>query len=211
MLNAQTPGSATWHYDDLEICGQTAPSFCQNGACASAAIARHVGMLGDATRDDGTRLQALRYVVHIVGDIQQPLHTADNHDAGGNDIKLNPVFESYGYYDNLHSLWDGYWVKKAMRLAKLKEADYADALATQYNAQASQWQAGSVQDWIMESHHLAETVVYGKLPDWTCGKPVTEKLTLSADYLAVGDQLVPQQLFKGGVRLAGLINAALGK
>lgn len=212
MLSNQIAGSATWHYDDLEVCGQTAPSFCKDGACASSAIARHVAMLGDASNNDGIKLQALRFVVHIVGDIQQPLHAADNHDAGGNDIRLSPVFESYGYFDNLHSLWDGYWVKKALRTSKLKEVDYADALATRFNAKAGEWSQGTVQDWIGESHKLAETVAYGKLPGWACGAPKsTEKLTLPADYLAIGDELVPQQLFKGGVRLAHLINDTLGK
>lgn len=120
------------------------------------------------------------------------------------------MFESFSYYDNLHSLWDGYWVKKALRTAKLKEVDYADALSTRYAAKAGEWGQGGVQDWIAESHKLAEIVVYGKLNGWACGKPV-EKQTLSADYLTVGDELVPQQLFKGGVRLAHLLNDTLGK
>jgi len=213
MLAQQQPGSTTWHYDDLEICGeQRTPSFCQNGACASAAINRHIAMLADPANHDGIKLQALRYVSHIIGDIQQPLHASDNHDQGGNAIRLNPVFESYGFYDNLHSLWDGYWVKKALRVSKLKEADYADALATRYQAKAGDWSKGSVQDWIQESHKLAETVTYGKLPGFACGAaPSKDKLTLDKDYLALGDELVPEQLFKGGVRLANVLNDALGK
>ncbi|GAB3267623.1 S1/P1 nuclease [Chitinimonas naiadis] len=213
MLASQQPGSPTWHYDDLEICGeQRTNAFCKDGACASGAISRHIAMLADPVNHDGIKLQALRYVSHIIGDIQQPLHASDNHDQGGNAIRLNPVFESYGFYDNLHSLWDGYWVKKAMRVSKLKEADFADMLATRYQAKATEWSSGNVQDWIQESHKLAETVTYGKLPDWSCGAaPSKEKLTLDKDYLTVGDELVPEQLFKGGVRLASVLNAALGK
>ncbi|WP_374358349.1 S1/P1 nuclease [Chitinimonas sp.] len=211
MLSNQQPGSSSWHYDDLEVCDAPQPSFCQGGACASAAINRHLAMLADGGNHDGIKLQALRYVVHIVGDIQQPLHASNNHDQGGNEVKLNPVFESFGYYDNLHSLWDGYWVKKAMRTSRLKEADFADALNGRYQSHAGDWAAGSVSDWIKESHKLGETVVYGKLAGWTCGKLISDKLTLAADYLAVGDELVPQQLYKGGVRLANLLNASLGR
>jgi hypothetical protein len=213
LLNSQLPGSNRWHYDDISICPASEPtaSFCKDGACASAAIGRHVAMLGDPANHDGIKLQALRYVVHIVGDIQQPLHASDNRDQGGNAVKLQPVFESYGFYDNLHSLWDGYWVKKAMRTSHLKEVDFADALANRYRDKADAWAAGTVQDWMQESHHLGETVVYAKLPGFACNKPPTEKLALGADYLALGDELVPQQLFKGGVRLAQLLNGALGK
>lgn len=212
MLAKQTPGMSNWHYDDLSICGEARPaSFCKDGACASAAIDRHIAMLADPANNDGVKLQSLRYLTHIIGDIQQPLHAADNGDQGGNGVKLTPVLESYGFYDNLHSLWDGYWVKKALRTSKLKEADYGDALVTRFASRANEWTAGDVQSWIKESNGLAQTIVYGKLPAFTCGKPYNEKLTLSADYLSAGDELIPQQLFKGGARLAGVINSALGK
>jgi hypothetical protein len=212
MLANQIQGSANWHFDSMPVCPVSQPAnYCANGVCASAQINAHIAMLADPVNHDGIKLQTVRYLTHLIGDIQQPLHASGNDDRGGNDIKLTPVFESYGFYDNLHSLWDGYWVKKALRTSKLKEADYADALVTRYQDKASEWAQGDVQAWIKESNTVSREVVYGRLPGWACGKKTEGPLTLERDYLMVGDELVPERLFKGGVRLAKVLNTALGK
>ncbi|MFT4197858.1 MAG: S1/P1 nuclease [Pseudoxanthomonas sp.] len=97
--------SAPWHYIDLadHDCSYDPPRDCADGDCLVAALQRQVAILADRGRPDGERLQALKFVVHLVGDAHQPLHVGHAGDKGGNAFQLN--FDGRG--SNLHSLWDG--------------------------------------------------------------------------------------------------------
>jgi len=64
------------------------PRDCPNGQCVVAAIARYAAILGDRSRPEGERAQALDFVIHFVGDVHQPLHASSGNDAGGNDDQV---------------------------------------------------------------------------------------------------------------------------
>src|SRR5215210_8108443 len=76
---------------------------CPGGRCIIAAIDSFVRILGDSSTPRGERAEALRFVLHLVGDIHQPLHAANNGDKGGNDTQVR--LEGAG--TNLHAAWDG--------------------------------------------------------------------------------------------------------
>jgi len=88
-LEEQIPGSRAWRYDNIPICGRKSHSeYCPNGACASTQIARHQDILADPHESKARKQFAIWVLTHLVGDIHQPLHTADHDDRGGNLIQV---------------------------------------------------------------------------------------------------------------------------
>ncbi|HTV86417.1 MAG TPA: S1/P1 nuclease [Dyella sp.] len=92
------------HYADFHNpnCVYVAPRDCKDGKCVVEAIPHYVAILSDRTQTDAARLQALKFVVHFIGDIHQPLHAGYRDDAGGNAYQVQ--FQGQGM--NLHRVWD---------------------------------------------------------------------------------------------------------
>ena len=91
------------HYIDFGgNCTYTPPRDCKNGQCVVEAISHYTEILSDRSQPDATRLQALKFVVHFIGDIHQPLHANYQEDAGGNKYQVQ--FQGQGM--NLHRVWD---------------------------------------------------------------------------------------------------------
>ncbi len=191
------PATAPWHYVDIEL-GDTsyvAARDCPKDDCAVAAIHDELAILSDPARSDSARAEALRWVIHLVGDIHQPLHGSDDHDKGGNAVEVtyrgNPV--------NLHSLWDTGLLQTlgdedavvARIDNELTHRDDLDALAKSTPAQ-----------WAMESHDIARRVVYGMLPP---------SHDIDSAYVAAAQPVIVERLLRAGVRLAALLNQALGQ
>lgn len=202
QLGNMFPGSSAWHFDDVPVCAHNpSTDACPNGNCASAKITSYDRVLSDSdvTRDE--RTLALRLVVHMVGDIHQPLHSADNDDRGGNQIAVKLGERS----TNLHGAWDTALVKASLRGSS--EKNYADGLRTTYQASIKNWQNGNPQDWIKEAHEVAVANVYGKLPAFSCPSTTAgTHVTLDEAYQAEAAKLIPEQLAKAGVRIAFMLN-----
>ena len=137
-----------------------------------------------------TREQALRWVVHLAGDIHKPLRVTDrNGDAGGNGVKV--MFEDRKTPTKLHAVWDGdmlrVYVTAFYKAQGSKKAegltDYAGSLDAKITkAQFQQWSAGTPLDWANESH----TVGIGIYNDLPAGDPVV----INADYVAKHQAIV---------------------
>jgi hypothetical protein len=98
------PETAPWHFVDIPKSETTYDPArdCQNGDCVIEAIARQQAILSDHTKTKKARTEALIFLVHLVGDVHQPLHCADDHDRGGNEVQV----QFFGIDDNLHAVWD---------------------------------------------------------------------------------------------------------
>jgi len=96
--------TAPWHYVNLprESCAYVEARDCPGGNCVVRAIEDQLKILKSAA-PDAERLTALKYVVHLVADIHQPLHAGFADDRGGNQYQVNIK----GRGSNLHALWDG--------------------------------------------------------------------------------------------------------
>lgn len=102
--DSRTPATAKWHYVNLARdsgCRYDARRDCAEGACVVGAIERQAAVLASNAPDD-VRLDALKYVVHFVADVHQPLHAGFADDRGGNSTQL----QAFGRGTNLHALWD---------------------------------------------------------------------------------------------------------
>lgn len=202
-LKQELPGSDQWHYDDRPVCGGEGGDTCPQGNCASNKIAHYSKVLADAKAPRADRAQALTFLVHMVGDIHQPLHAADNHDRGGNDVKVKLDGKSY----NLHSVWDTQLVRKVM--GSRSEWQWAQDAVQAQRSKITGWQTGRVEDWIIESNALAQREVYAPLEGFSCGQPQQDVVYLDRNYVNTGKVLVNEQLVKAGARVAAVINQAL--
>lgn len=202
-LKHKIPGSEKWHYVNLPVCGtEPLSKVCPDGNCAPVQIEKYRKILADpkSTRED--KAFAFRVLMHLVGDIHQPLHAADNHDRGGNDVSIGKG------QNNLHREWDSGLVKRLVR--GNTPQDYANQLLARYSFQVLQtWAAGTAGEWAEESRRVAAKTVYGNLPGFSCAAPVTQLDRLPEDYREMAGAVIDEQLVKSGVRIAFVLNQAL--
>jgi len=202
---------ASWHYDDISLCGAAEyASYCRGGRCASAQLARQVEVLGDPRARLRTRNEALKWVVHLIGDIHQPLHAANRGDRGGNRVQVSFFGERdnapYGSL-NLHAIWD---VHMLSRLVAERGGERALVSGPIAGADRRAWEQGSISDWTAESHALARDRVYAALPvAASCGDRIAGVVALGEAYYASSAPLIDLQIRKAGVRLARVLNGAL--
>jgi nuclease S1 len=193
--------TAPWHYVNIPLhppagthAGFDAARDCPGGDCVVAAIERFVAVLSDKRAPPRDRLEALKFVVHLVADVHQPLDCANNGDRGGNDVHI--VF--LGRHTTLHAMWDWGILEPAVNG---DEHGYARRLVAAIDAtDAARWQAGAAADWANESFRIARAWIYGEM------QPEARMLEIfqGSEFLPV----VNQQLQRAGVRLAAVLNRA---
>jgi len=186
-----------WHYIDIPLADSKIDLAreCPDGDCVIAKTQQFLAVLKDPKADKDAKAQALRFVIHFVGDLHQPLHDEDNGDKGGNTRYV--VFERHP--DNLHWIWDTGLLEHINR----NPAAFAAELESRITPQdLAEWQKGSIEDWVMEGHRLAQTVAYGDLSNEN-PSPITP------EYERQVVSVIELQLEKASVRLAHLLNDAL--
>jgi hypothetical protein len=207
-----------WHFVDMEIENADIGTACfgrfplPNGTLASngdpkACVVDKAKQFADELESPGTdpeeRLFALKFLLHFVGDMHQPLHSSDNHDRGGNSVKVSADGIKHHSKDELHGYWDTQFVDA---IAGKSPTALAKHLLMQIAPdQAALWAAGSFDEWAMEAFMLSKSDAYGTPP---LSKDMPQHL--DAAYVAQAEKDVAQQLSKAGVRLASVLNKALG-
>jgi hypothetical protein len=149
-----------------------------------------IAELKDKSLSGEQRRNALYFLIHLVGDLHQPLHVGRDEDAGGNKI----VVYWFDKKTNLHSLWDTMLIE----FQQYSYSEYAKLLDIADPEKVKAWQSGSLEDWFYESHVLSD-VVYDASPN---------EAKLGYKYNFQFQKILDEQLLKGGVRLAALLNQA---
>lgn len=195
--------TAPWHFIDIPLNQNTidAAAVCNNGDCVTAAITHFVGVLKDPNSSAADKNEALKFVVHFVGDLHQPLHCEDNNDRGGNN--KNVTF--FTKKANLHSTWDTLVIERIDN----NPDTFSDTLDQSIDpAKIPQWEQGTVEDWALESHKFAQDPAYKQVP--AVKSKVKNKNPVLADaYVAAVQPVIDLQLQKAGIRLAHILNQAL--
>jgi hypothetical protein len=203
--------TAKWHFYDRYFGEGAFPEAEQQNVVW--AIRRFSTELGDSSIDNAERTDALRYLIHFVGDIHMPLHCASrvstDHpkgDRGGNSFKITGLTQWSPKPKNLHFLWDegcGLFseTERPLDAASLKKiVSLETVLVSKYgSAQANSTNDMNPDDWSMEGLKLAQTVVY----------QLDEGSTPSDSYLAKGQEVCGKRVVAAGYRLAALLNKAL--
>ncbi len=219
-IKGQTRTGA-WHYIDLTLQDKKSgfATRCKNDDCVTARIRLFREQLAGQRKDPKwTDQEALKFVVHFVGDLEQPLHTISDADQGGNCEVLNPPVDTAR---NLHALWDGGMLKEVTdddRALAAQLDTYADSLS---KGQRKRWAKGEEVKWTWESHELAGKVIYRRLNipveaevfPANCKAAPAEiqsiKLVVDKAYVAEMQPVIREQLVKGGIRLAAVLNKSL--
>ncbi len=204
QIKRKRPETRPWHYVNIELgsTGYDRSRDCPGDDCLVEALRRQVGTLRTANASKPDRAEALKFIIHFVGDLHQPLHCADNHDRGGNEIKVT-LGEKHS---NLHSVWDADVVqalgRKPSQVATMLEAQISDKDATVWMGPA----ANNVEQLATETYRIAQSSVYvGALSHGPSG----EVITLPKDYAQAYSALAATQIEKAGLRLAAFLNANL--
>ncbi len=185
-----------WHYINLKpgLSETDIKTYLANDTVTDAytKINWLVTQLKNKDLQQENKILYLRLLIHIVGDVHQPMHIGRLDDRGGNNIKImwfnNPF--------NLHQVWD----EKLIDFQQLSYTEYATAINHTTKAQRKEWQAEPVNEWIWHSYQHAEKIYADIKPD--------DKLSYLYNFKYIGT--VNEQLLKGGVHLAGLLNEIFG-
>ena len=195
-------GSAAWHYVNVPI---SAPHyearFGASRACVVSQIADFRAVLADRQAPRARRRQALRFFVHLVQDVHQPMHVADNRDRGGNALPLRT-----GRYENtnLHQLWDsGLFYSRYRHHAEDELVRDVRAMAERPEARA--WPHGRVEDWADESLQIGRRAYLIPGTNRTL-RPGDE---VGRDYMEANLPLAVERIAQSGVRLAAMLNEIL--
>lgn len=204
--------TSRWHYINAKGggCDFDLARDCPNGDCVTGALDRQLAILADRKQPLAARRDALKFVVHLVGDQHQPMHAGNRTDSGGNRFQVSlrtplepEAYARKSYVDgvmgtNLHSVWD-YYILASRGLALRDYADVLDAGIT--TPAAPRRGAGVLVEWSASSCRLID--VHGLYPG-------EDQHKLDHAYLDKFRPLAEARVQLAGKRLAQMLNQALG-
>jgi hypothetical protein len=219
-----------WHYIDIPRGAEHGPldPYCGAEGCVTRAITEQLAILKDKNAEAMKRAEALRYVIHFVGDLHQPLHDTTNADEGGNCapvkyLRRNARERNHSYSPNLHNIWDSAILERDAEGAD--PAEYADTLDALFASEMKNWQEAGIHldDWVWEGFKIAEAVVYGNLTPQVAVEPnaavhsctddnnigdrlFRQNLTAGESYQEKAAPVVEKRIAEAGVRLAMILN-----
>jgi hypothetical protein len=233
-----TEKTGQWHYVDIPLAvsdsSEDAMQWCaalgplkddkDRTGCILNATAYELRLLRDKDQSAAIRAKALRYVIHFLGDIAQPLHDTDNHDQGGNCTSITVSFLDKPA--NLHGIWDYALLANELQQKKLTQVQLAAAIDQEFAAREdSRGKLGlDLQAWAWEGHALAAGVVYGdlmpKIPVAAADAGLADRsacdaerakvsgmhITIGQPYIDAAMPVIHQQIGRAGYRLADLLN-----
>jgi nuclease S1 len=198
----EIPGSAAWHFVNVPI---STPRYtakdCPPRGCVVSKIAEFRTVLADRQAPRARRRQALRFFVHLVQDLHQPMHVADRADRGGNRLQLR-----FGRSEatNLHQVWDSGLLHRRYR--DRDEPELVRELESRADRPGARgWTRGRIEDWANESLEAGRRAYRVPGTDRSL-RPGDE---IGQDYEDANLPVALERLARSGVRLAALLNEIL--
>jgi hypothetical protein len=203
-----------WHYVDIELKAPNLDRACFDhpslppgtpassgpaADCVVDKIGQFAVELADPHTSPEERLLALQFLLHLVGDVHQPLHASDDADEGGNRKRVSARGLHAG---SLHHYWDTEFVRELGAEALPVSQQLLSGISA---ADLNAWRRGAPADWARESFTLAKARAYDPLPS----PGARGAYRLSATYVSDAVSTVQLQLCRAGVRLAMMLNRAL--
>ncbi|MGB5370787.1 MAG: S1/P1 nuclease [Flavobacteriaceae bacterium] len=181
-----------WHYVNIPADKKYADVVAGQEGNLILAIERCMAILKDKNSAREDQVFSLKMLVHLIGDLHQPLHAGRFEDKGGNDIQV----QWFGKGSNLHRVWDSNMIDDY----GMSYTELAHTLPSLEKRERIAFQSGTVYDWVDEAQAIANRI-YGSVT-------VGEKLGYDYSYRWWGT--VSSQLQKGGLRLAKVLNGVFG-
>ncbi|KEO72182.1 S1/P1 nuclease [Anditalea andensis] len=184
--------TATWHWVTVPDGESYEKSVQEETGDAYERLLIIINELKEGKLSEQQEREYLKMLVHIVGDLHQPLHVGRGDDKGGNDVKVN----YFNQETNLHSVWD----TKMIEGQNLSFSEIAQHLNRRANKNlVKEYQKATPIDWLKEAMAL-RPMVYD----------VPDNNRLSYEYNYKYYNLVEERLLAGGLRLAGILNDIYG-
>lgn len=188
-----------WHYVTLPVGSPAAELEHPAEGDAASALAQFTAILRSPDFDQAEKARALRFIVHIVSDLHQPLHVGKGDDRGGNDVFV--LWD--GTLRNLHYVWD----ESLIAQKQLSASEYAGQLSARTKpADVIGWWQADPSKWIEESAQLRDRIYPasgGELGEGTADNPIR----LSHwQYAWEWTPSMEQRLAQSGVRLAAYLD-----
>ncbi|MDY0781075.1 S1/P1 nuclease [Tenacibaculum sp. IB213877] len=178
----------TWHYINMPLDGHYHSSEKNPKGDLVTGINHCIKVLKDEKSSDEEKRFFLKMLVHLVGDLHQPMHIGQKEDKGGNTVQL----QWFKRGTNLHRVWDENMIEEW----KMSYAELANNTKNLSKEQIKQLQKGNVVDWVEETHEITKKV-YASVE-------IGENLRYRYSYEYF--PIVREQLQKGGIRLAKILN-----
>ena len=178
----------TWHYVNMPLDSNYEDSEKNPTGDLVTGINKCISILKNKNNSSEDKAFYLRMLVHLIGDLHQPMHIGRAEDKGGNTIQV----QWFGRGTNLHRVWDEDMIRE-WKMGYIELANNSKSLSKE---QIKAIQNGSVVDWVHDTHKLSK-VAYESVE-------VGEKLRYRYSYDHFGT--VRTQLQKGGLRLAKVLN-----
>ncbi len=179
---------SAWHYVNFPSDKKYTDVVPSEYGDVVAGIQKCIAVVKDKNSSKADRIFYLKLLVHLVGDLHQPMHVGRLEDKGGNDIQL----QWFGRGTNLHKVWDANMINDY----GMSYTELAESLPKLTKKQKKAIQEGTVYDWVEESQDLANEIY----------KSVEVGEKLSYRYSYVWWHTVEVQLQRGGLRLAKVLN-----
>lgn len=182
----------TWHYINMGLEENYENSEKNPEGDLVSGINKCIEVLKDEKSTKEDKNFHLKMLIHLIGDLHQPMHIGKKEDKGGNDFQV----QWFGQGTNLHSVWDTKMIEN-YNMSYIELAENADQLS---KSQVNVIQQGTVIDWVNEVH-IQTNKVYNSAK-------VGEKLSYRYSYLYL--ETARTQMQRGGIRLAKLLNEIFG-
>lgn len=186
-----------WHYIDFDSASDYTQMlrYLKNDTTADAYTKLNflTKQLKNKNLPQSEKLMYLRLLIHIAEDVHQPFHAARKGDTGGNEIKVS----WFGQSSNIHRVWD----EQLIDNQKLSYTEYTAAINHANSKQRAMWQKQPLSKWLYDSYTISEQL-HKELqgPDHKLGY----------EYNFKHIKTLNEQLLKGGVHLAALLNQIFG-
>jgi nuclease S1 len=189
--------SYRWHFVNVPIGAEHYDSrYCSPKGCVVSKIEDFRRMLRDPGTQRIQRQRALKFLIHLIADLHQPLHIGDNNDQGGNLLQVR----FFGVGSNLHRVWDSQAIERHTKNEKVWLWDF-DFVANPKSV--AQWSKGTPEDWATESLLIAKEA-YRRPGD---GNILRSGARLGNEYYSFALPVIRTQLAKAGTRIAFVLNA----
>jgi hypothetical protein len=192
----EIPEAHRWHYVNIPIQEmQYSSRYCQPGGCVVSKIEDFKRILQDPKTGRLQKQQALKFLIHFVADIHQPLHVGDHKDQGGNLLQVR----FFGIGTNLHRVWDAEVIERHTKNERVWLWDF-DFIANP--RMVVEWSKGTPEDWANETLKVAKEA-YCLPGTRTLIKPGSR---LGNEYYSFALPVIQKQLAKSGIRIAFVLN-----
>ncbi|MEX0646439.1 MAG: S1/P1 nuclease [Balneolaceae bacterium] len=136
--------------------------------------------------------EKLKMVIHMIGDIHQPMHVGDGSDSGGNEVRLQWMGEN----SNLHRVWDS----DIINSLEFSYTELTNELDVATPQEIEVWQQASVRDWAYESMAYRDRMY-----------DLSDNMRIGYEYRYFNKDIVYERLLMAGIRMAGVLNDIYGE